>query len=191
MPLVSAYDSRSTIATDPLRNFKFAVELHHGEKDSAARFGFLSVSGLSVATEPIPYREGGDNTTPRKLPGQSNFGDVTLSKGVVIGSWRNWYQKREIFHAIQGYGRATVGNNFRFTADIHVLHHPVNYKNQTNNISKVTVRLYNAWPVALTYTDLDAGGNTVWVETMTLAHEGFDIHWATNAGGGTNPYPPA
>lgn len=51
---------------DPLRNFKFRVEFVGNESVSApfASMGFMSVSGLGIQTDMIPYREGGDNAQP-------------------------------------------------------------------------------------------------------------------------------
>lgn len=212
MAIVQQRDSRSTIHTDPVRNFKFIVEFlphwNHSTgtppksfyKDEAGggggnagtntaaqtTLGFMSVSGLSAQTDAIPYREGGDNTTPRKLPGQSNFSDITLTRGVVIGSRRNWLWTKRIFHAIQGRGQAAAGGTdayFRFTMDIHVLHHPVNDPTGQTP-SKVSFRAYNCWPSSLSYSDLDAGGNAVFIEQMTVTHEGWEMRWATHAGAG-------
>jgi len=42
--------------------------------------------------------------------------------------------------------------------------------------------VYNAWPTALAYSDLDAGANQLLIEQMTLAHEGFDFGLANNLG---------
>jgi phage tail-like protein len=47
--------------------------------------GFMSASGLNITTEVIPYREGGMNTTTQKMPGQSDFAPITLSKGLIVG----------------------------------------------------------------------------------------------------------
>jgi phage tail-like protein len=41
-------------------------------------------------------------------------------------------------------------------------------------------KVYNAWPTAVAYSDLNAGDNAIFVEQMTLVHEGFDIKWASD-----------
>ena len=56
---VSLKPSLSSIATDPFRNFKFRVVIHHPGIRGFATMGFMAVSGLSITTEVIPYREGG------------------------------------------------------------------------------------------------------------------------------------
>ena len=41
-------------------------------------------------------------------------------------------------------------------------------------------KVFNAWPTTVAYSDLNAGDNALYVEQMTLVHEGFDINWATD-----------
>jgi len=79
----------STLATDPVRNFKFVVEFLPENADgkwgaSFGKMGFVSLSGLSVTTESIAYREGGYNTNVHQIPGQSSFSPISLSKGVML-----------------------------------------------------------------------------------------------------------
>jgi hypothetical protein len=42
-------------------------------------------------------------------------------------------------------------------------------------------RYYNCWPGAIQYNDLNAGDNSVMVETMTVHHEGFQTYYGPNA----------
>ena len=58
-------DSKSQISTDPIRNFKFQVNITPPPGIKAAAnlapitsLGFTSLSGLAVTTESIPYRQG-------------------------------------------------------------------------------------------------------------------------------------
>lgn len=175
MAAVTLRDSKSTIETDPLRNFKFQVNIAKSGLEDMLRLGFMSASGLSVSTDVIPYREGGNNTTTRKLPGQTNFGDITLSRGMVMGTAHMWSWFCEIFFVTQGGGRGRAGNNFRTDFQILVLDHPVTLGPTP---VKGAFTVYNAWPSAIAYSDLDAGGNGVMIEQMTLSHEGFDAAYA-------------
>jgi len=45
---------------------------------------------------------------------------------------------------------------------------------------QVSFKLYSAWIGSLAYSDLDAGGNAVAVEQMTLNYEGFEMLWAVS-----------
>lgn len=180
MSAVTLSDSKSTIQTDPLRNFKFLVNLAHPGISGMVRLGFMSVGGLSVSTDMIPYREGGNNTTARKLPGQTNFAALSLTRGMVVGTNQMWLWFKEIFNVVAGGGRGTAGNDFRTNFVIQLLDHPVT-SGPTPIKAEWTV--YNAWPSSLQYSDLDAGGNGVEIEQMTLENEGWDLGWADSAPG--------
>jgi phage tail-like protein len=170
--------SLSHLATDPFRNFKFRVRVHHPNIPGFAKMGFMSVSGLSITTEVIPYREGGMNTTTQKMPGQSDFSPLTLGKGLAAGNGEMWRWMRQLFVVMQGTGTGSPAENFRFTTDIQVLDHPVTDRNKLK--VKAWWRVYNAWPTAVAFSDLDAGANAIVVQQMTLAHEGFDTKVAKN-----------
>jgi phage tail-like protein len=167
------------IATDPLRNFKFQVQIQHPGIKGFARMGFMSVSGLNVTTEVIPYREGGMNTTTQKMPGQSDFAPITLSKGLAVGDSQMMDWMRQLFTVIQGTGSGKAGQEFRHMVDIKVLDHPVT---SGNTPAKAAFRVYNAWPTAVAFSDLDAGANAIIVQQMTLAHEGFEFKLANSVG---------
>lgn len=189
---------KSQISTDPVRNFKFIININHQISDSKfggdqlkegpkqnmlARMGFMNMSGLATTTEVIPYREGGNNTTQRKMPGQTTFGDVTLSQGMVLGGTQPWAWTRQLFSANAGQGNNTGGDDFRTNVDVFVLAHPVT--DHLGDIpAHVKFRLYNAWITGLAFSELDAGGNAVYVQQMTLTHEGFELNIAGPDGAG-------
>ena len=156
------------LATDPLRNFKFIVKIHHN--DALLSMGFMSVSGLNITTEVIPYRQGGYNTTTQKMPGQSDFSPITLSKGLMVGDSAPMAWMQQLFTVQQGTGGGKPGADFRTTVDILVLEHPVT---GPNNPISAWFKVFNAWPTSIAFSDLDAGANAVIVNQMTLAHEGF------------------
>lgn len=185
-------DSLSRVSTDPIRNFKFHVNIHHPITGPGGlrlvELGFMSVGGLNLSTEVIPYRQGGYNTTPQKLPGQTDFSPITLSRGALLGTNQNWEYTKEIFRVLQGTGTGVAGHNFRSTVDIKVLDHPVT-KGRTP--IKLWVRCYNAWISTYALSDLDAGGNGFMVEQITLVHEGFAVGWSTRKAGDDAPTPRA
>jgi phage tail-like protein len=167
------------LATDPLRNFKFNVNIMHPNIKGFATLGFMTVSGLNITTEVIPYREGGMNTTTQKMPGQSDFAPITLSQGVAVGSGPMWQWMKELFTVMQGTGTGSPGKDFRATVDIMVLDHPVT----TSTVPvKAIYRVYNAWPTSIAFSDLDAGANAVLMQQLSLAHEGFDFKLASSIG---------
>lgn len=87
---------------DPLRNFKFRVQFVDVQNSTIrtllADTGFISVSGIGIQTDMIPYREGGDNTIVRKLPGQSDVGPLTLIGGVFAQNYSaQWEWFKQVF----------------------------------------------------------------------------------------------
>jgi len=176
MAAIPAKSSIAHMTTDPLRNFKFIVTINGKQSIGYdVNMGFMSVSGLSVTTEVIPYREGGMNTTTQKMPGQSDFSPLTLSKGVAVGQAgnanMNWM--KELFAVMQGTGtRAAGAGDFRTTVQIKVLDHPIT---KGSTPVKALFTVYNAWPTSVAFSDFDAGANAIMIQQMTLAHEGFDF----------------
>ena len=187
-------NNRSTLATDPVRNFRFLVNfLPHDNTDATKNvtipMGFTSVSGLAVTTDSIPYREGGYNTTVHQIPGQTSFTPLTLQRGVMLGTDHNWKWMKQLFATVQGGGSTLgAGTTFRCDIEIQVLNHPVSgavgdITNDANTTpsDEVAMRfmVYNAWPTTVAYSDLNAGDNALYVEQMTLVHEGFDLKWGS------------
>lgn len=186
-------NNRSTLATDPVRNFRFLVTFQPldtgNTKLSSTNFtmGFTSVSGLAVTTDSIPYREGGYNTTVHQIPGQTSFTPLTLQRGVMLGTSGNWEWMKQLFATVQGGGSTlAAGKNFRCDIEIAVLNHPV--AGAVGDITPGTptavtdpvamrFKIYNAWPTTVAYSDLNAGDNALYVEQMSLVHEGFDLNW--------------
>ena len=187
-----------SLATDPLRNFKYNVLIPRndtGIPGGMARLGFMSATGLGMQAEPVTYREGGDNVTTRKMPGQTDFNPITLSRGMFPQDYDNWYWFRYIFNVIYGGGLSFAGGpDFRSDIYINVLEHPTNgggagttggvsgWDYTMQNIVKISFKIYSAWPSALQFSDFDAGGNAVAVEQLTLMHEGIDVKYAPTRG---------
>lgn len=186
----------STLMTDPVRNFRFLVTFQPTAdwKDTVkpAKMGFVSLSGLSVTTEPIAYREGGYNTNVHQIPGQSAFTPITLSKGVMLGQSSNMAWMKRLFSVITPSVTQGVGAGFRCNIDIQVLSHPnpqastgaaatqAQASTPYDQHTSLRFKVYNAWITSLSYSNLDAGANTLMVEEMSLVHEGFDVAYATD-----------
>ena len=196
----------SSLPTDPFRNFKFVVEFLPEDQDgkwgtSFGKMGFVSLSGLSVSTESIAYREGGYNTNVHQIPGQSSFSPISLSKGVMLGNDQHAKWMRRLFSVLTPNATSGVGANFRCDVDITVLSHPnpAAYAGSESTASAATAydqhaamrfRIHNAWITSLSYSNLDAGSSTLMVEDLTLVHEGFDVTFAQNytSTGGAKKY---
>ena len=203
--MATVYNNRSTLLTDPLRNFRFLVTFHPQDVTiggntkagqgwatnlNSVTMGFTSVSGLATSVEAIPYREGGYNTTVHQLPGQTSFAPLNLQRGVMLGNRQAWDWMRELFRTVQSNTARQALDNFRCDIEIQVLSHPM-ASVQTNQSGATTdgvqddhvamrIKVYNAWITSLAYSDLSAGDNAILVEAMSLVHEGFDISWGTD-----------
>ena len=193
--MATVINNRSTLLTDPLRNFRFLVTFQPQSTNATAlqglnnvTIGFTSVSGLAVTTDAIPYREGGYNTTVHQIPGQTSFTPLTLQRGVILGTKQNWDWMRNLFATVSANSSTRgVDQNFRCDLEIAVLSHPIpgapsESASTTSGADHIAMRfkVYNAWPTTVAYSDLNAGDNALYVEQMSLVHEGFEINWATD-----------
>jgi len=152
--------------------------------------GFTNVSGFGMTTQPIPYREGGYNTTVHYLPGQTSFEPVSFTRGTILGSDQNHKWMRQLFAVVSDRTESGVGHDFRCKIDVSVISHPnpANTKSSTGGRAtnpfdlhvSMRFRLYNAWISSLVYGDLNSGGEGLMVEGMTIVHEGFDVNYAQN-----------
>jgi len=192
----------SSAATDPLRSFRFYVEFFNnasggGKADSKiADFsgGFVNVSGLGINTQAIAYREGGYNTTIHQIPGMTTFNPITLGRGVVYKNDQAIRWMKYLFAAAAGDGLnldTTTNTDFRCDLKIYVLDHPNAAGSTANtevagatssdgNKPMMGFYVHNAWISTLNYSDLDAGGNSIMVETMGLVHEGLSVFYTTS-----------
>lgn len=186
----------STIATDPLRNFRFYAEFEdasNGSKPFNVKIttgwsgGFTYVSGLNITTQNIPYREGGYNTTVHQVPGLTTFSPITFQRGVLYGNDQAITWMRALFAAAAGDGlNATDGKDFRVNVRLYVNDHPNNGTGSTDatddNVPKMGFMIHNAWISQINYSDLNAGDGGLFFETMTLVHEGLSAFFTDTAG---------
>lgn len=190
--------------TDPLRNFKFQVQIYPGGAGLAAHtgpaittMGFAVVSGISVTNETILYREGGMNTHPHKMVGQSDFSPVTFSKGVFADE-KALYNWQTFIHSWSqggtGGGSSNTDNDYRADIVVSIFDHPVSsgsYQTpgSTNTAPtpagkrKLAFKLHNAWPASWSLTDLNAGDSSLLIQQLVVNHEGFNLGFASDTGG--------
>jgi phage tail-like protein len=182
-------------ATDPIRNFKFQVNIIPtgtlaANTKGIGTLGFAVMSGLSVQNEMIGYREGGMNTHPHKLIGQSDFAPVTFSRG-VFHDQAHMYRWQEFIHSWnQADNGSTTGNNdYRCDIVVKVYDHPVSagtYQTPSNVDGvnpelggvRLAIKLYDCWPGAYAISDLNAADSGIMVQQLTVHHEGFHIAWS-------------
>lgn len=176
----------STIANDPLRNFRFIAvfeDTSDGTSGSYMNFtgGFSSITGLSTQTQSIQYREGGMNTSLHQVPGQTSFQPITMMRGVLHGRDEaiNWM--KQLYAAAAGEG-IPGSKNFRCNISIYVLDHPIvgdplmsSQDVLSNKAWKMKFKVHNAWITGLNFSDLSATDNGILYETISLVHEGLSV----------------
>ena len=201
---LSTYNS--SLATDPLRGFRFKASFTAAGSDgtfdkrildsSASTYstagvstgwvgGFTSIGGLNINTQAIQYREGGYNTTVHQIPGMTTFSPVTFSRGVLYGNDQAIAWMRGIFSAAAGEGLNNPVNNasalgFRVDVTINVNQHA--NTSVTADYSQMQFKIHNAWITGVSYTDLDATNGAILFETMTLVHEGISVFFTDASG---------
>lgn len=191
------------VRTDPIRNFKFEVTfipLDEGNTaapniQSLSQFakgiggiGFAAMSGLSVQNELIQYREGGMNTHPHKMVGQTDFAPVSFSRGVISGQDQLWKWQRFIHNWQSGVPGSTGGSDYRCDVVVRVYDHPhsnasyndsVEQGNKTTFIGspKLGIKIFNAWPAGYGISGLNAGANELIIQELQLHNEGWILAW--------------
>ncbi|ATL48380.1 phage tail protein [Chitinophaga caeni] len=140
------------MANYPLPKFHFLVEW------GGTRIGFTEVSGLSLETEVIEYREGSSPEYSKiKMPGLQKFGNITLKRGVFASDneYYDWFN--------------TVKLNTIQRRDI-----TISLLNE-NHEPVVVWKVKSAWPVKVQSPDLKSDANESAIETLEIAHEGLVI----------------
>ena len=183
----SIINRHSTLATDPLRSFRFFAKFEvakdgkvFDQKLITWSGGFSSISGLSINTQAIQYREGGYNTTVHQVPGMTTFTPITMQRGVLAGNDQAITWMRGLFAAASGEGIAVKGGaagaaeSFRVNIKVFVADHPNSGPTEVQNY-KMGFKIHNAWITALNYTDLNAADGAILFESMTLVHEGLSV----------------
>jgi phage tail-like protein len=134
---------------DPLRNFRFRLEI-----DGITQAGFSEAVVPDKTIEIMDYREGNEPTTPRKLPGLTKYGNLSLKWGVTDSlELYNWHQQ-------------IVDGNIQRKNIAVVL---INEKGD----DQVRWQFVNAFPTKYDAPDLNAKGNDVAIETLEIVHEGM------------------
>ena len=142
---------------DPYGGYNFEVTVIGISNDGKAVSGsFTEASGLEVTIDPIEYRNGSEDITPRKVPGLKKFTNITLKKGNSgdLEFW-NW-----IVEAMNGQVNRTAGS-------IALL--------DENKQEVMRWNFKRGWPCKWTGPGLNAANNEIAMETLEICHEGLQI----------------
>jgi phage tail-like protein len=148
---------------DPYKNFKFVVIW-----DGAPVAGVSRVGALTRSTQVVSHREGGDPHSSRKSPGQTDYGPITLERGVTHDTaFELWAKKVWYYANSNAMGQEVSLKDFRKDITIE-LYNEAGQKVIAYNIYRCWVSEYQALP------ELDANGNAVAIQSITLQNEGWE-----------------
>jgi phage tail-like protein len=146
---------------DPYKNFKFRVYW-----DGQPVAGVSKVGALRRTTEAIRHREGGDPSSERVSPGRTHYEPITLERGVTHDEeFERWANKVWSYGA--GAGAEISLKDFRKDLTIQVC-------NEAGQVV-VAYKIFRCWVSQYTaLPELDASGNAVAIQSLTLEHEGWE-----------------
>lgn len=148
---------------NPYQNFKFRVRW-----DGRYIAGVNKISGLKRTTEVVEYREGEDTSVIQKLPGRHNCAPIRLERGITHDAeFERWANKVWNVSAGAGGGLQTSLKNFRKDITIDLF-------NEAGQLV-LSYRVYRCWVSEFqALPELDANGNAVAIEALTLQNEGWE-----------------
>jgi phage tail-like protein len=135
---------------DPFGNYNFLVEI-----DGISRGAFHECSGFDSTIDVIEHREGGENTTLRKLPGMTKYSNLVLKWGIT-----------DDLELYEWHRQVVDGEISRRNGSIVLLGRAGEEVARWNFV--------RAWPTKWDGPDLNAEANDVAVEMLELAHEGIE-----------------
>ena len=146
---------------DPYKNFKFRVKW-----DGKYVAGVSKVSSLKRTTEVVKYREGGDPSSSRKMPGRTEFEPITLERGVTHDTeFEKWANK--VWNYGSGLGAEVSLKDFRRNILIEMY-------NEAGQVA-MTYRIFRCWVSEFqALPDLDANANAVAIARLKLENEGWE-----------------
>lgn len=151
--------SVNTHRFDPYRAFKFRLKW-----DNEPVAGLSKCSALKKTTEMVEWREGGDPSHSRKMPGKTSYEAITLEQGVTHDArFEEW---------------ANLVNNFEGDPLMSLKNFRKNVTIEVYNLQGVAVMAYNVYRCWVSeyqaLPELDASGNAVMIRTIKLENEGWD-----------------
>lgn len=139
----------------PYGNQHFTVDLGLG--NPPASFSEIDMPDISI--DVVEYRSGSDKESgTRKLAGPTHFRNVTLRRGIIgsldLYNWINQVRNGDV--------------KARRTVTISLL---------SEDLASVvlTWKLLRAWPVKYSFGDLNAKGDDVAIEELTLTYDSLEM----------------
>lgn len=146
---------------DPYKTFRFRV-MWEGKYVA----GVSKVSGLTRTTQVVTRREGGSPSAAHRLPGQTEYGPITLERGITHDlEFEQWANK--VWAYDNSDGKDASLKDFRKDIIIE-LYNEAGQKVLAYKIFRCWVSECTALP------DLDASANLVAIQRIKLENEGWE-----------------
>lgn len=144
--------------SDPYKNFRFRVVL-----DGRPVAGLSKMGALKKTTEAIEWREAGDASIVRKLPGRTKFEPITMEAGLTHDTtFEEW---------------ANLVNNLDGSAAMSLAKYRKDLLIEVMNLQGTPVLRYKvrrAWVSEYqAVPEMDANANAVAITMIKIEHEGF------------------
>jgi phage tail-like protein len=146
---------------DPYKTYKFRLKM-----DGAYIAGLSKCSALKRTTEVVKHREGGDPSTSRKSPGQTEYDGITLERGVTHDkTFEQWANK--VWNFGSGLGSEVSLKDFRKDLLLEIY-------NEAGQLA-IAYKLYRCWPSEFTaFPDLDASASAIAIQSLKLELEAWE-----------------
>ena len=138
---------------DPWTSAGFKLVI--GEVEEAE---FSEVSGISNETEVVDFQEGGENTYSHKFRGRNKYPNLVLRHGITRMSPALW-----------AWREATIHRKTPPMLNVSV----IKVDEMGEEVCRWNFR--NCWPIKWQGPDRKAGASELAVETLEIAHEGFEF----------------
>ena len=141
----------------PPLNFRFTVRFGGilGLLPGVPDTGFQEVSGISATVANFPYEEGGENRFTHRLPGRITYEDLTLKRGLLVGS------------LVTAWFTAETDAYKFLTLDFTVI------MLNENNLPIQAWYFVKGYPVKWSFDPLQATGNEIFAESITLRYQRY------------------
>ena len=142
---------------DPYSSYNFLVTVNGISNDgNQTSAGFVEVSGMEEEIGVTEYRNGNEDITPRKMPGQVKYTNIVLKRGATgdVVFW-NWVRE------------GVNGAINRADGSIILL--------DENRAEVMRWNFRRGWPCKYTGPSFNSANNEIAMETVEICHEGLEI----------------
>lgn len=161
---------KATYRHDPYKTYRFRLKW-----DGKYVAGISKVSALTRVTEVVKHRSGGDPSTPRRSPGQSEYEAILLERGVTHDvAFEQWANKVWDYHNMTkddqkgGAGNQDVSlKDFRKDIILELY-------NESGQ-KAIAYKIYRCWPSEfVAMPTLDANESATAIQSLKLENEGWE-----------------